>query len=364
MKRIGAHISAAGGIDKAVERAADIGCNCVQVFAGSPRGWRRPDLNSINSDLIRAKQVELGVNPIVTHSLYLVNLASDNPELLDKSVFAVTSDLQFDGLICGAGVVVHLGSHQGRGWETSREQLVGLIEKILKQTPANSRFLIENSAGQNGKVSSDLTEIRWLMDQLEVSGSWVSQNRLGWCFDTCHAHAAGYVLGREMNQEVLKTAEDLKNYQGLAQEAIDKLDLWSTLQVVHVNDSRDPFGAGRDRHDNIGEGQIPIDDLQYFLNLPELKNVPFITEAPGFDGKGPDKENIERLAYLVGSDDVFDSLDALEAGESEKEDKSKIDWLEEVEAFNNASYVKQIAQARQESEDRLYTSDQIKDIIS
>lgn len=299
VKKIGAHMSAAGGQVLAVERAASIGCNCVQVFAGSPRGWRRPNLQSINFDLIRTKQKELGIDPVVTHSLYLVNLASDKLELLDKSIVAVTADLEFDGRVGGAGVVVHLGSHQGRGWEASREQLVGLIDQILKQTPINSRLLIENSAGQNGKVNSDLLEIKWLLDELEGVGRWVSQNRLGWCFDTCHAHAAGYVLGREINQELLQVAEDLKNYRGSAKEAIDELDLWTTLQVVHVNDSRDPFGAGRDRHDNIGEGQIPIEDLKYFLNLPELKNIPLITEAPGFDGKGPDMENVQRIAKML-----------------------------------------------------------------
>ncbi len=300
VKKIGAHVSAAGGVRLAVERAAEIGCNCVQVFAGSPRGWQRPDLQSINFDLIRAKQDELGIDPVVTHALYLVNFASDKSELLDKSIFAVTADLEFDGRVGGAGVVVHLGSHQGRGWEASRGQLVSLIDQILQQTPINSRLLIENSAGQNGKVNSDLAEIKWLLDQLELIGSWISQNRLGWCFDTCHAHAAGYVLGQEISQKLLQAAEDLKNYRGLAKEAIDELDLWSTLRVVHVNDSRDPFGAGRDRHDNIGEGQIPIEDLKYFLNLPELDNIPLITEIPGFDGKGPDKENVERIInYLT-----------------------------------------------------------------
>lgn len=301
MRKIGAHVSAAGGQALAVERAANIGCNCVQVFAGSPRGWQRPNLAQIDFSAIKTQQAEFQVSPLFTHALYLINLASDDAVILDKSITALQADLHFDSLVGGAGVVVHVGSHQGRGWEAVKGQLLEVIDQILSSTPENSLFLIENSAGQNGKIGSDLTEVAWLLHELEQKNHWVSQKRVGWCFDTCHAHAAGYMLGEKPNQTLLDQAEDVKNYRGLAIETIEQLHLWPTLKLIHVNDSRDPFGAGRDRHDNIGEGMIPSDDLRHLLNVPQLTDTPFITEVPGFDGKGPDQENVGRIMKLVQS---------------------------------------------------------------
>jgi deoxyribonuclease-4 len=272
-RRIGAHLSTAGGIDLAVQHAHDIGANCLQVFSGSPRMWRRTPLDKIDTQKIWSKQAECGVTPIFTHALYLVNLASDKPELVQISAESLQHDLRFDSHIKGSGVVVHLGSHQGRGFAVGQDQLVAQIKAILAATPEDSRFLIENSAGQNGKIASDLSEIRWLLDQ-------VNSPRLGWCFDTCHGFAAGYNLGQ-------------------VGQKFTELNLWSTLSVIHVNDSRDPFASGRDRHANMGEGLIPQAELKAFLLSPEALQIPIITEAPGFDDNGPDAENIHRLQTLV-----------------------------------------------------------------
>lgn len=292
---VGAHVSSAGGHDKAIERAAAIGCNCVQVFSGSPRGWQRPDLATIDTNKITAKEQELHVKPIFTHALYLINLTADKPATIAKSTMTLQKELAFDAYIGGAGVVVHLGSHLGNGWESVRADLVKRLATILDASPAESTLLIENSAGQQGKLSSDLSEIRWLLDELEAKGEYVSGGRLGWCFDTCHAWAAGYYLGPQPPQ-----AEPAKNpVRGQATQVITELNLWSTLKLIHVNDSRDPFGSGRDRHDNIGEGSIPLDDLKHFLNQAHVKSIPLVTEVPGFDGNGPDKQNIDRIYSLL-----------------------------------------------------------------
>lgn len=271
-RRIGAHLSTSGGIDLAIEQAQRIGANCLQVFSGSPRMWRRTPLDKINQAKIFAAQQACGVTPLVTHALYLVNLASDKPELLQASIDSLIHDLKFDAHIKGSGVVVHLGSHQGRGFEVVKAQIVTAIKHILKNTPEESHFLMENSAGQNGKIASDLHEIRWLLDQ-------INDPRLGWCLDTCHAFAAGY--------ELKKLSATLK-----------ELNLWSTLKVIHVNDSRDSFDSGRDRHANMGTGLIPAEDFKLFLNAPETLKIPLITEAPGFDDMGPDAENITRIKAI------------------------------------------------------------------
>lgn len=285
MHLIGAHVSASGGIDKAVERAAALGCTCVQIFSGSPRVWVRGDQAKIDTAKVSSKQSELSIAPIFTHSLYLLNLASDNPDLVAKSVSALKYDLRFDSLLKGGGVVVHLGSHQGRGWAAAREQVAAKIAEVLADTPVDSTFLIENSAGQQGKLCSDLPDIKWLFDTIK-------SDRLGWCFDTCHGFAAGYSLGAEVG---------LSTKSQTAQEAITELGLWDKLKLVHVNDSRDPFGSGRDRHANLGDGQIPPTDLAYFLTKAVPERVPLVLEVPGLDGEGPDTENVSRLKAICVS---------------------------------------------------------------
>ena len=287
---IGAHVSAAGGIDKAVERVAAIGGTCLQLFSGSPRVWAKPGLERYPLDKYFSALEKYAIAPVFTHALYLVNLTSDKPENIRKSFESLKYELAFDSLVKGSGVVVHLGSHQGRGWEASREQLAHQIDALLTVTPEDSTFLIENSAGQNGKIASDLREIRWLLDQAEASGKWVSKNRLGWCFDTCHGHAAGYHLGDPAK---------IGSCEKSALARIDELDLWSTLRLIHANDSRDPFASGRDRHANIGDGTIPQADLQFFLNAKEVQKLPLILEVPGIDGNGPDAENVRRVQQLV-----------------------------------------------------------------
>lgn len=293
---IGAHVSASGGIHKAIERVAAIGGNCVQVFSASPRSWRRPDIEKIASPEIVQKKIKESqkkhqISPIITHTMYLVNLASPNKEQLEKSRQVIEFDLAFDARVEGAGVVVHLGSHLGAGWEAVREQVAEQISQILHNTPQESTLLIENSAGQNGKLCSDLSEIRWLLDQLQSP-------RLGWCVDTCHAHAAGYGVGETQptfTQEQTEPVkpENIRNQTLLT--AIAENNLWDQLKVVHINGSRDPFASGRDRHANIGEGELKSSDIAHFLTDNRIITKPMILEVPGFDGNGPDTHNLDIL---------------------------------------------------------------------
>ncbi|MBU2542991.1 deoxyribonuclease IV [Patescibacteria group bacterium] len=284
---IGAHVSAAGGVEYTPKRANEIGCNCLQIFSGSPRVWQKPKLESHNINKFFSEREKYGVLSVFTHAIYLVNLASDKSELVDKSVAALKYDMKFDAWLNGSGVIVHLGSHQGRGWEAVRVQLAVLIKEIIAASPQESTFLIENSAGQNGKIGSNLDEIRWLLDK-------VNSLQLGWCFDTCHAFATGYSLGG-----TLQAAESNNFHSESALRAIERLGLWSTLRCIHVNDSRDEFGSGRDRHANLGEGNIPQEELKYFLNNPQIKPLPLLLEVPGFDKKGPDAQNVRLLKQLL-----------------------------------------------------------------
>lgn len=285
IKKIGAHVSAAGGLHVAVEKAHKMGCNALQLFSGSPRVWAKKPLALINTDKLFSNIRQYTVSPIFTHALYLVNLASEKPELLKKSFDTLKYELEFDALIKGSGVVVHVGSHQGRGWDAVKNQVSEQIVALLKATPLTSKFLIENSAGQQGKIGSPLEEVRWLLDEAERLGGYISSGRIGWCFDTCHAQASGYHLaGGEKN----------------AIDEISRLQLWDALTCIHVNDSKDPFDSGRDRHENLNDGTIPAEELKDFLTNAHVTKIPLILEVPGLDKEGPDAENVKRLKKIIG----------------------------------------------------------------
>ena len=158
-RRIGAHLSVAGGLLQAAQNAMTMGANCLQVFSGSPRVWARKPIDSFPYDMFITFCKDHDFGPVFTHALYLINLASDTPDLLTKSIGVLKYDLEFDARIHGGGVIVHLGSHQGRGFAASKEQVVKALKEILDSTPKSSTFLIENSAGQNGKLCSYLKEL-------------------------------------------------------------------------------------------------------------------------------------------------------------------------------------------------------------
>ncbi len=296
MRYIGAHVSASGGLEKAVERAKELGCNALQLFSGSPRVWKRKELSEVSTKKMFALRHELQFGPVVTHALYLVNLASSKPELVEGSIRALQYDMAFDSLIKGSGVVVHLGSHLGAGWEAVRDQVATNVARIIKNSPSDATFLIENSAGQNGKLCSDLSEIAWLIEQIKSP-------QLGWCFDTCHSHAAGMSIGNPDGPEAASSGAGQMEWgseKKYAVAEIEKYDLWKHLRAVHVNDSKDAFASGRDRHENLGKGNIAEADFRYFLNRVEMQNIPLLTEVPGLDGNGPDAVNVAVMKEYVG----------------------------------------------------------------
>lgn len=333
---VAAHVSmSGGGLVKACERAAGIGCNGMQIFTGSPRMWKSASVNEFKFEGFEEAKKKNGIEYVVIHATYLVNLASDKPELVEKSRNALINDMKICARGKMAGVVVHVGSHQGRGYEAMKEQMIEEIGRILDESPEESRFLIENSAGQKGKIGSDLREVKELIDGVgsistsrQARGGTNSGARLGWCFDTCHGWAAGLrpvnsnfqssnpkqitnvkskikkalqdgLFGEEITppSPLLKRGEN--DGRGDLWQEIERLGLWETLECVHVNDSRDDFGSGKDRHANLGEGEIGNDLMREYLGPFVKKDLPMVLEVPGFDGKGPDAENVRRLREMV-----------------------------------------------------------------
>jgi len=291
MRLIGAHVSTAGGLLKGIEKAGGLGANAMQIFTGSPRIWKGKSASDFEVKRLAEAREKFGIKYSIIHATYLINLASEKPELVEKSRMSLVNDLKIAAKGGFGGVVVHLGSHMGKGYEAVKKQVALEISKILAETPDESVFLIENSAGQKGKIASDLEEIAELL-------SMVNNPRLAWCLDTCHAHAAGYRLVESGRIGVGQAELFEEKAKSLVAE-IERLRLWKSLACVHVNESRDTFGSGRDRHANLGEGEIGDEVLREFLTIKKLKDLPLILEVPGFDKKGPDKENVLLLKKLV-----------------------------------------------------------------
>lgn len=275
MNSLGAHISIAGGYDKALDRLSMIGGNCLQIFSTSPRSWgfSMPSPDSI--DTFIASKKRLSISPVYFHASYLLNLASNERigEFSKKSIIhelTLTQDLDIKG------TVIHLGSYKGVKTEENKKILFKNIEYILAKSPKSSYFIIEN-AGTN-KLCQKLEEIADIIQNLK-------DTRLKVCLDTCHLHAAGYDLSTSHKFESF-----LDMFHTLI--GIDRLEL------IHMNDSKDVFGSCRDRHENIGEGNVGLEIFRNIITHPSLRHLPLILETPGFEGEGPDKKNVDILKNL------------------------------------------------------------------
>lgn len=271
MRFVGGHVSIAGGLDQSIKRSLAIGGNSQQIFAGSPRLWARKIFPQQEVDKFNLLVSENNFGPTFIHALYLVNLATDNPDLLKKSIDSLIMDLKNGEIINSSGVIVHIGSHQGRGFDAVKDQLVSTINTLLVQT-ANTPLVLENDAGQNGKIGS-LFEIGYLINQ-------VKNKRIKVCLDTAHLFESGYDL-RDLN-EVNQLITELEKYQ-----------LLDNIVCLHLNDSATKLDSHRDMHANLGEGEIGLDGLKNFINHSQLKHLPLILEVPGDNKSGPNTKNID-----------------------------------------------------------------------
>ncbi|PIP62215.1 hypothetical protein COW98_05175 [Candidatus Roizmanbacteria bacterium CG22_combo_CG10-13_8_21_14_all_35_9] len=278
MLKLGAHQSISGGYYKALERIKKIGGNCLQIFSSSPRGWSfaKTTWQEI-SQFLNLKSL-FNINPIYFHASYLVNLA-DEGKIGYLSKMSISAELNIAPKLQIKGTVVHLGSYKNFQSNSKYQMLIKNIREILEKTPKESIFIIENAG--NRKIGQTLEEIAQIVKD-------VNNQRVKLCLDTCHLFSNSY---RFSNSNELDSLLD----------KLDELDLLDKLEVWHVNDSRDPFNSGKDRHANIGQGTIGIDEFKTLLNHPKTKNYPFIIETPGFNDEGPDKKNLDILKSLLVS---------------------------------------------------------------
>jgi deoxyribonuclease-4 len=280
--KIGAHISTQGGLHTAFDRAAAIGAECVQVFESAPQQWGTARLTDEQIDEFRAKAADSALTPILIHGKYLMNLASADPKIFKTSASTLRSSLNIAGRIGAVGVIFHTGSHKGMGLEAVFEQICSAARDVLAETPENTWMIFENSAGQGGTIGSKFEDLGQIIKRIDNPRAKV-------CIDTCHAFASGYDLSNKAGVEAM--VMELDTHVGLANVA-----------AIHCNDSKTDLGAGRDLHENIGEGKIGRAGFEAIVAHKAFANVPLILEVPGYklDGapKGPDKPNIDLLKEI------------------------------------------------------------------
>ncbi len=257
MPILGAHVEASGGLHLAFARAAAMGAEALQVHPTPPHYWGSPRLDQDRVERFRAAATEAGRPPFYFHAVYLINLASADPMLRQRSESTLAGYLATADLLGIDGVIFHTGSHKGAGFESVLPTVAGHLCRVLERAdPKRARL------------------------------DAVGDHRLGTCFDTCHAFASGYDL--RTPEAVAATLAEWDRVVGLER-----------LEVVHCNDSQAGLGSNRDRHANVGQGQIGEEGFRALLHDPRLARVPFILEVPGSEGKGPDAASLEVLRRLA-----------------------------------------------------------------
>jgi deoxyribonuclease IV len=274
----GAHVSVSGGIHTAIDRAEAIGADAVQVFTQSPRTWRPTNHDPANFERFKERRAEAGIEGVVCHAVYLVNLAGPDDAVYEKSVAALVNTMDVACAIEADGVVFHVGSHLGTGLEAGVDRALPALEQALEHCSETTWLLIENSAGAGGTIGRSVEELAVLVDRLD------RHPRVGICLDSCHLWVSGIDV------------TDPAALDACLDEVDENIGL-ERLRALHVNDAEAELGSNRDRHANVGEGALG-EGLGVFLANPRLQGLPTILEVPGKDGHGPDADEIRKLRKL------------------------------------------------------------------
>jgi len=272
------HVSIAGSLDLAVDRAKDAGCDVFQQFTRNPRGWGYKPLSDDDGALYKKKCATTGLLP-VDHMPYLPNLASPKPEIYEKSVQTLTAELDRCGCLGIPYLVTHLGHHLGDGMAGGRARVIKAVNLALESSDAKTMLLLENTAGEKNSVGSSFEHIGAILAGLS------QPERIGICFDTCHAFAAGYELRTE--EGLAATLAQFDEQVGL-----------SRLKVIHLNDTKGDLGSGLDRHEHIGMGFIGEDGFRRILHNPVFARLPLVCETP-VDERRDDRGNIRKVRELA-----------------------------------------------------------------
>lgn len=277
--RVGFHVSIQGSIDKAVDRAVELGCNTFQIFTRNPRQWKPKELTSEETKAFIEKVNSNDVKPVLGHMSYLPNLASPKDDVYAKSVETLTSELERCRRLEIPYLVTHLGSHLGAGMQIGFERIINAIDKAFKIAGEGVMLLLENTAGTRNSMGGSFVDIQHIIDRL----SYLEQ--VGICFDTCHAFAAGYDLRTQ------------KAVEGTIRK-LEKTIGFQKLKLIHLNDSVGDLNSRIDRHEHIGLGKIGEEGFRNVLRS-RLGRLPLILETPK-DMRRSDVENLRKVRELAG----------------------------------------------------------------
>ena len=276
---LGVHVSISGTIDQAADRAKELELQTFQMFTRNPRGWKFKKLDKGEVEEFKRKVESFGFTPVVSHMPYLPNLSSPKKLIYNKSVKSLIAELDRCATLGIPYVVTHLGSHLGKGADIGLENLVTAINEALSLNKSDVMLLLENTAGTKNSMGSSFEDIKRIIDRVE------NRSRVGICFDTAHAYAAGYDL--RTPQAVNDTITKFNSILGLG-----------LLKVVHLNDSQVGLGSGRDRHEHIGMGYIGEAGFRALFKHESVRGLPFILETP-IDDRRNDMGDIKKARELA-----------------------------------------------------------------
>jgi deoxyribonuclease-4 len=275
-------MSIAGGVHRAVERAADVGCRALQIFNKSSNQWRARPLAPDEVRRFRAGLVEHRIDAVVAHNSYLINLASPDDALWERSIAAMVLEMERCEALGIPGLVAHPGAHVGSGVEEGIRRIARGLDVVHRRTAGLAvRVLLETTAGQGTTLGRSFQELGEILARLQ------EPERVGICFDTCHVFAAGYDLVTRAGWQA--TWEEFAQYIGL-----------DRLAAFHVNDSKGERGSRLDRHRSLGDGAMGLAPFLFLVNDPRLRGVPMVLETPKLGDGAEDRRNLETLRDLVG----------------------------------------------------------------
>ncbi len=275
---IGAHMPTGKGLDDAVRRGQEIGCTAIQVFTSSPRMWKGSPADPAKAEKLATAVAETHVPVLLSHDTYLVNLCAVSQEIAAKSKSTLTDEMVRCGAYGIPMVVSHLGAEMGQDRDVAYQRVADAVTEILATTPESVTLLAETTAGQGSSLNVRFEDIA---DLFRRCGD---PSRLAVCLDTCHIYSAGYDIRTEAG--VNETLAAFDSIVGL-----------SRLQAIHLNDSKFPLGSRKDRHENIGKGEIGEAAFRAIINHPALQDVPMFLETPTEDdGHAQDLARLKSFA--------------------------------------------------------------------
>lgn len=277
--RIGVHVSIAGRIDEAIDRACALGCETIQIFSRNPRGWKSRPLVQEEVEAFKRKRKEKDIRPVLVHIPYIINLATPKDKLWKISIDSYAEDIIRTDTLGAEYFITHLGAHTGSGEETGLKRFCQGLNVAIKKAKPKTMLLLETCAGQGSTLGHKFEHIRYIFDNIKTEN-------IGVCLDTCHIYVAGYDVATKNGLE--NTLKKFNTIIGL-----------ENLKAVHFNDSKGDLGSNLDRHEHIGKGKIKEEGMKRIITHPKLRHLPFVMETPKKTPKD-DPMNIKTARRLAG----------------------------------------------------------------